>query len=66
MQGIIADFKEQKEKERLQKLEEQTRQYVDEYQSLALRCNALNSEYFVCHAWGSFKEAVWSLRLIAS
>ena len=50
MQGIITDFKEQKEKERLQKLEEQTRQYVDEYQSLALRCNALNSEYFICHA----------------
>lgn len=50
MQGIIADFKEQKEKKRLQKLEEQTRQYVEEYQSLALRCNALNSEYFVCHA----------------
>lgn len=44
MQGIIADFKEQKERERLQKLEEQTRQYVEEYQSLDLRCNALNSK----------------------
>jgi len=44
MQGIITDFKEQKEKERLQNLEEQTRQYVEEYQSLALRCNALNGE----------------------
>ena len=42
MQGIITDFKEQKERERLQKMEEQTRQYVEEYQSLALRCNALN------------------------
>lgn len=44
MQQIITDFKVQKEKERLQKLEEQTRQYVEEYQSLALRCNALNGE----------------------
>lgn len=44
MQQIISDFKVQKEKERLQKLEEQTRQYVEEYQSLALRCNALNGE----------------------
>lgn len=44
MQQIITDFKVQKEKERLQKLEEQTRQYVEEYQSLALRCNALNGK----------------------
>ena len=42
IQQIITDFKVQKEKERLQKLEEQTRQYVEEYQSLALRCNTLN------------------------
>ena len=34
MQGIIKDFKDQKERERLQKMEEQTRQYVDEYQSI--------------------------------
>lgn len=51
MQGIITDFKEQKEKERLQKLEEQTRQYVEEYQSLALRCNALNGKVFVQQIW---------------
>ena len=44
MQQIITDFKVQKEKERLQKLEEQTRQYVEEYQSLALRCNTLNGK----------------------
>ena len=44
MQQIIKDFKVQKEKERLQKLEEQTRQYVEEYQSLALRCNTLNGK----------------------
>lgn len=42
IQQIITDFKVQKEKERLQKLEEQTRQYVEEYQSLALRCNTMN------------------------
>ena len=46
MQAIITDFKEQKEKERLQKLEEQTRQYVEEYQSLVLRCNTLNGRCF--------------------
>lgn len=44
MQQIITDFKVHKEKERLQKLEEQTRQYVEEYQSLALRCNTLNGK----------------------
>jgi len=44
LQGIIKDFNEQKERERLQKMEEQTRQYVDEYQSLVVRCNALNDE----------------------
>lgn len=44
IQQIITDFKVQKEKERLQKLEEQTRQYVEEYQSLALRCNTLNGK----------------------
>lgn len=44
IQQIISDFKVQKEKERLQKLEEQTRQYVEEYQSLALRCNTLNGK----------------------
>ncbi|XP_068726351.1 uncharacterized protein [Montipora capricornis] len=42
IQGIINDFKDQNERERLQKMEEQTRQYVDEYQSLVLRFNALN------------------------
>ena len=45
MQGIIKDFKDQKERKRLQKMEEQTRQYVDEYQSLVLRCNALNGKF---------------------
>ena len=47
IQGIIKDFKDQKERERLhvQKMEEQTRQYVDEYQSLVLRCNALNGKF---------------------
>ena len=44
LQQIITDFKAQKEKERLQKLEEQARHYVEEYQSLALRCNALNGK----------------------
>lgn len=44
IQQIITDFKVQKEKERLQKLEEQTRQYVEEYQSLVLRCNTLNGK----------------------
>ena len=44
MQQIITDFKVQREKERLQKLEEQTRQYMEEYQSLALRCNTLNGK----------------------
>ena len=48
MQQIITDFKVQKEKERLQKLEEQTRQYVEEYQSLALRCNTLNGK--ICNS----------------
>ena len=55
MQGIIADFNEQKEKERLQKLEEQTRQYVAEYQSLALRCNALNGNGFFSKSCSCFK-----------
>lgn len=45
LQGIIKDFNEQKERERLQKMEEQTRQYVDEYQSLVMRCNALNGKF---------------------
>ena len=45
IQGIINDFKDQKERERLQKMEEQTRQYVDEYQSLVLRCNVLNDKF---------------------
>ena len=35
MQGIIKDFKDQKEQERLQKMEEQMRQYVDEYRSFS-------------------------------
>ena len=52
IQQIISDFKMQKEKERLQKLEEQTRQYVEEYQSLTLRCNALN---------GKDKIRLWSM-----
>ncbi|XP_001637164.2 uncharacterized protein LOC5517192 [Nematostella vectensis] len=44
MQQIIGDFKAQKEKERLAKLEEQTRKYIDEYQSLSLRSRALADE----------------------
>lgn len=41
LQAIIADFNAQKEKERLQQLEEQARIYVDEYQSLSMRSGAL-------------------------
>ena len=56
MQQIITDFKVQKEKERLQKLEEQTRQYVEEYQSLALRCNTLN---------GKSTDSCWYIRSVS-
>ena len=58
IQGIIKDFKDQKEQERLQKMEEQTRQYVDEYQSLLLRCNALNGKF---SSIGNLESAVGSV-----
>ena len=58
IQGIIKDFKDQKEQERLQKVEEQTRQYVDEYQSLVLRCNALNGKF---SSIGNLESAVGSI-----
>ena len=58
IQGIIKDFKDQKERERLQKMEEQTRQYVDEYQSLVLRCNALNGKF---SSIGNLESAVGSI-----
>ena len=58
IQGIIKDFKDQKERERLQKMEEQTRQYVDEYQSSVLRCNALNGKF---SSIGNLESAVGSV-----
>ena len=60
IQGIIKDFKDQKERERLQKMEEQTRQYVDECQSLVLRCtcNALNGKF---SSIGNLESAVGSI-----
>ena len=58
MQGIIKDFKDQKERERLQKMEEQTKQYVDEYQSLVLRCNALNGKF---SSMGNLGSAIGSI-----
>ena len=45
LESIITDFKAEKERERLQKLEQETRKYVDEYQSLSLRCEALTGLY---------------------
>lgn len=41
LQQIISDVLAQKEQNRLEKLEQETRKYVDEYQSLSLRSNAL-------------------------
>lgn len=41
LQQIIEDFRKKQEKERLQQLEKQTRKYVEEYQNLNLRCEAL-------------------------
>ena len=58
IQGIIKDFKDQKERERLKRMEEQTRQYVDEYQSLVLRCNALNGKFT---SIGNLESAVGSI-----
>ena len=58
MQGIIKDFKDQKERERLQKMEEQMRHYVDEYHSLVLRCNALNGKF---SSMGNLESAVGSI-----
>lgn len=49
LQQIIADFIAQKEKKRLEKMEMETRKYVDEYQSLSLRSNALAGSVFVIH-----------------
>ena len=46
LQQIIADFVAQKEKKRLEKMEMETRKYVDEYQSLSLRSNALAGSVF--------------------
>ena len=58
MQGIIKDFKDQKERERLQKMEEKRRQYVDECQSLVLRCNALNGKF---SSMGNLESAIGSI-----
>ncbi|XP_031569406.1 kinesin-like protein KIN-7M, chloroplastic [Actinia tenebrosa] len=44
LQQIIAGFIAQKEKKRLEKMEIETRKYVDEYQSLSVRSNALAEE----------------------
>lgn len=41
LKQIISDFLAQKERKRLEKLEQETRKYVDEYQSLTVRSNAL-------------------------
>ena len=48
LQAIIVDFNAQKEKERLQQLEEETRKYVDEYQSLCMRHSALTGTVWYC------------------
>ena len=61
MQGIIKDFKDQKERERLQKMEEQMRQYVDEYHSLVLRCNALNGTKCKFSSMGNLESAEGSI-----
>ena len=45
LEAIIKDFKAEKERERLQKLEQETRKYVEEYQSLAFRCETLTGLY---------------------
>jgi hypothetical protein len=45
LQQIIADFIAQKERKRLEQMENETRKYVDEYQSLSLRTNALAGSY---------------------
>ena len=58
IQGIIKDFKDQKDGYSVQKMEEQTRQYVDEYQSLVLRCNALNGKF---SSIGNLESAVGSI-----
>ncbi|KXJ16073.1 uncharacterized protein LOC110236326 [Exaiptasia diaphana] len=44
LKQIISDFLSQKERKRLEKLEQETRKYVDEYQSLSVRSNALAEE----------------------
>ena len=44
LQQIIASFKEEKEKERLQQLEEQTRKYVNEFEGLNMRQEILTGK----------------------